>query len=83
MLFCIITFFTKFALVLFFTILQSLIGSFVVFLTMTDCIGPTQPTYMFDQLIAKCTGTKNETEEKEGASKTKQPIITEDHRNGN
>jgi len=57
MLFCVITFFTKFAFVLFFAIIQSTIGSFVVFLTLTDCIGPAEPTQMADQLIAQCRGT--------------------------
>ena len=50
MLFCVITFFTKFALVLFFTIVQATVGSFVILLTLMDCIGPTQPTYWADKL---------------------------------
>ncbi|CAB9514430.1 dispatched homolog 1 [Seminavis robusta] len=57
MLFCVITFFTKFAMVLFFTIIQATIGSFVVFLTLTDCIGPREPTSTADRLIATCVGT--------------------------
>ena len=44
----------KFAMVLFFTIVQATIGSFVVFLTLTDVLGPSQPTYMVDQWLAKC-----------------------------
>jgi hypothetical protein len=58
MLFCVITFFTKFALVLFFTIVQATIGSFVVFLTLADCTGPSQPTLMADRLVEKCRATK-------------------------
>lgn len=56
MLFCVIVFFTKFATILFFTIVQSLVGSFVVFLTLTDCIGPTAPTYWGDELVEKLKG---------------------------
>lgn len=47
-------FFTKFAFVLFFAIIQATIGSFVVFLTMTDCIGPAEPTALADQLLGGC-----------------------------
>ncbi|CAB9509808.1 dispatched homolog 1 [Seminavis robusta] len=50
MLFCIITFFTKFATILFFTIIQSILGSFVVFLVLADTLGPATPTYMADKL---------------------------------
>lgn len=56
MLFCIITFFTKFAFVLFFAIVQATIGSFVFFLCLTDCIGPDEPTYMADQVVRQCSG---------------------------
>ncbi|CAB9499985.1 dispatched homolog 1 [Seminavis robusta] len=58
MLFCVITFFTKFAFVLFFAIVQATIGSFVFFLTLTDTIGPSQPTYMADRLFQSCGGNK-------------------------
>ena len=49
MLFTVITFFQKFALILFFTIIQATLGSFVVFLVMADCIGPGNPTYLLDR----------------------------------
>jgi len=52
---CTITFFTRFAQILFFAIVQSLLGSFVGFLTMTDSIGPSAPTYFFDKLEEKCS----------------------------
>ena len=52
MLFTVISFFQKFALILFMTIIQATIGSFVVFLTLTDCIGPSNPTYLADNLAA-------------------------------
>jgi len=49
MLFCVITFFQRFATILFYTILQATVASFVFFLTLTDTIGPSQPTYLADQ----------------------------------
>jgi len=52
MLFCTITFFNKFALVLFFTIIMATIASFVVFMTLTNCFGPTNPTYMVDKCLS-------------------------------
>ena len=54
MLFTIITFFEKFAIILFLTIAQSTIGSFVVFLVMVDCIGPADPTFLMDRLLKRC-----------------------------
>lgn len=56
MLFCTITFFTKFALILLMTIVHATIGSFVVYLVMTDSFGPSEPTKVFDSILAKCTG---------------------------
>lgn len=47
---CIIRFFTKFATILFFTILMATIGSFIVFITLTDCFGPSQPTWLVDKM---------------------------------
>lgn len=52
MFFCHIAFFTMFATVLLFTIIQATIGSFVFFLTLTNCIGPNQPTYLADKFTA-------------------------------
>ena len=54
MLFTIITFFEKFAVILFLTIAQSTVGSFVVFLVMVDCIGPSDPTHLMDQMLSRC-----------------------------
>lgn len=56
MLFTVIVFFQKFAIVLFLTVIQSLVGSFVVFLTMTVSLGPSDPTYVVDHVMAKCFG---------------------------
>merc|ERR1712113_604130 len=60
MLFTGITFFQKFALVLFLTIVQATIGSFVVFLVMTDCIGPNEPTHLVDRAL-EAAGCKSST----------------------
>eukprot|EP00934_Nitzschia_sp_Nitz4_P004646 Nitzschia sp. Nitz4//scaffold228_size32365//15936//19222//NITZ4_007906-RA/size32365-augustus-gene-0.41-mRNA-1//-1//CDS//3329542819//4636//frame0 len=61
MLFTIIIFFKQFGLVLVMAILQATIGSFVVFLSMTDTIGPRDPTYMSDKIMAWCFTKKNVT----------------------
>ena len=50
MLFTTITFFGQFAQILLYTVLHATIGSFVVYLTLTDCIGPSEPTYVMDKL---------------------------------
>jgi hypothetical protein len=55
MLFTVITFFQKFALILFFTVIQAFVGSFIVFLTLTDCFGPSRPTALVDSVVAQCT----------------------------
>merc|ERR1712157_232230 len=44
---------TKFALILFFTIIQASVGSFILFVVMTDCLGPAYPTYLYDKLIGR------------------------------
>eukprot|EP00538_Stauroneis_constricta_P012591 CAMPEP_0119547884 /NCGR_PEP_ID=MMETSP1352-20130426/1904_1 /TAXON_ID=265584 /ORGANISM="Stauroneis constricta, Strain CCMP1120" /LENGTH=1198 /DNA_ID=CAMNT_0007592951 /DNA_START=90 /DNA_END=3686 /DNA_ORIENTATION=- len=70
MLFTVIIFFQKFALILFLTVIQATIGSFVVFLTMTDTIGPNQPTYLADhlaeQLCSKGADNDNNNDESNG-----------------
>lgn len=55
MLFTYINFFRLFALVLFFTIVQATIGSFVFFLVLTECFGPSNPTYFVDCITEKAT----------------------------
>ena len=55
MLFTIITFFQKFALILFFTVIQATLGSFIWFVTMVDCIGPANPTYLLDKVTESCS----------------------------
>jgi 5-methyltetrahydrofolate--homocysteine methyltransferase len=55
MMFTVITFFTKFGVVLFLTILQAVVGSFAVFLTITDTLGPSHPTFLYETMVAKWT----------------------------
>ena len=51
---CKVLFFTKFAMILFQTMLHSTLGSFVVFLCLTDIFGPREPTKAIDNLLSKC-----------------------------
>jgi len=59
MLFTVITFFQKFAIILFLTIVHSTLGSFVVFIVLADCIGPSYPTRVIDSLVTRFGGNKN------------------------
>jgi predicted RND superfamily exporter protein len=54
MIFCVISFFRKFAQILFYTILMATVGSFVVFLSLADSIGPSRPTYIYDKIAERC-----------------------------
>jgi len=56
MLFCQVTFFTKFATILFMTILHAVIATFVIFLVLVDTLGPSQPARFVNNTIAKCFG---------------------------
>jgi len=58
MLFTVVSFFQQFATILFFTIIQATVGSFIVFTSFADCIGPSNPTYLFDSWFGKCCGRK-------------------------
>lgn len=60
MLFTDILFFQLFATVMSFTIIQATIGSFVVFLTLTEILGPSNPTFLFDWINSKCHNGKTE-----------------------
>jgi hypothetical protein len=74
MLFTVITFFEKFAVVLFLTIIQATAGSFIVFLTLTDCFGPAEPTYSVDFIWAKCRKLCGRDPAPEKVEKDPQPI---------
>ena len=69
MFFTVFIFFQKFALILFLTIIQAFLGSFVVFLAMADSVGPSQPTYLVDRCLSMITN-KHEQEEDVITSKT-------------
>ena len=60
MLFCQVTFFTKFAQILLATIIHAALGSFIVYLVLTDCFGPSEPTKFVDSLFSKCSGQNKE-----------------------
>ena len=51
MLFCRLAFFIQFAEMLVFTITHAIIGSFVVYLLLSDTFGPAEPTKLFDKII--------------------------------
>jgi len=54
MLFCTVTFFQKFALILLMTILHATIASFIFYLVCTTSFGPSEPTKLIDGLALKC-----------------------------
>ena len=56
MFFTTITFFQKFAQILFYTIVMATIGSFVVFITLADTFGPSNPTVLVDAIVNKLCG---------------------------
>lgn len=57
MLFTVVSFFQQFATILFYTIIQATIGSFVVFTAFADCIGPSNPTALFDRYLICCNSS--------------------------
>jgi len=59
MLFCTITFFQKFGTILLFTIIQSTLGSFIFFMTLTNCFGPTDPTKLVNKCLKTCGKKEN------------------------
>ena len=64
MLFTVIVVFKKFAVVLSLTVLHATIGTFVVFLVMADCLGPSEPTRFVDQVLSRCGNGMNVVREK-------------------
>jgi len=55
MVFTVIAFFQQFAKILLFTILQATVGSFFVYTALSDCIGPSNPTYLVYKIFGKCS----------------------------
>ena len=60
MLFCTIVFFQKFALVLFFCIIQATVASFIFFCTLSDCCGPADPTQLVDSIVRCVYGIRRD-----------------------
>ena len=59
MIFTVISFFQKFAQILFYTVIMATVGAFVVFITLSDTFGPSRPTVLVDAIINKLCGNKN------------------------
>ena len=53
MLFAEVLFFSKFAIILLFTVLQATLGSFVFLVVLFDCVGPSDPTYLVDKVLLR------------------------------
>ena len=66
MLFCTLAFFTKFAEMLLLTITHAIIGSFVLYLVLTDTFGPSEPTKLYDKVAASLCGPKEQDEHGDG-----------------
>jgi len=82
MLFTIITFFVKFAVILFLTVVQATVGSFIVFLTLADTFGPSQPTFVVDWISAKLCGSSDTAEEGDGEKKSDEMEVVEEDGDG-
>lgn len=78
MLFTVITFFEKFAVILFLTIAQSTVGSFVVFLVIVDAIGPANPTALIDSALTICFGFCGKEFHGQGEEKTQHFVSTKE-----
>lgn len=74
MIFCVISFFRQFAQILFYTILMATVGSFVVFLSLTDSIGPSRPTYVYDKITERCCTKKKELQRDNGEYDAGEPV---------
>lgn len=76
MLFCTVIFFTKFALILLMTILHATIGSFVVYLVLSDTFGPSEPTKFYDSVAKNLKGKifGNEKEKMDPTKNTMSPM---------
>jgi hypothetical protein len=62
MIFTIILFFQKFAFVLFFSIIQATAAAFIFFCSITDCLGPSDPTYLFDSFVSCISCSKTDSD---------------------
>jgi hypothetical protein len=81
MLFTVILFFQKFALILFYTVIMATTCAFVVFLSISDTCGPKEPTIFVDAILGKLCGsgrTSQESESKGATSKQRKMEYKED-----
>lgn len=78
MLFCRVVFFTKFAMILLMTILHATVGSFVVYLVLSDLFGPAEPTKFVDNIIACERKENEESEESDDSSGFKKELSNPD-----
>jgi len=76
----VISFFQKFAVILFMTVVQATIGCFIVFVALVLCIGPSDPLKLYNTIVGSCGGGGNNNSERSDASfdKTKNPEDTSD-----
>jgi len=65
MIFTVISFFQKFAFILFYSIINATAASFIMFNVFTDCVGPSQPTRFIDKLLLKLCKREGAPEEEE------------------
>lgn len=83
MLFTTITFFQKFAQVLFYTVLMATVGSFIVFITLSDTFGPSRPTVLVDAIVGKVKDTCCKEKENETSVESEQrPVVAKEKENG-
>jgi hypothetical protein len=57
MIFTVISFFRKFAQILFYTVIMATLGAFIVFITLSDTFGPSRPTVLVDAIVKKLCGS--------------------------
>lgn len=59
MFFCTISFFQKFGTILMLTMLHAMLGTFVVFISLADSLGPSRPTFLYDAALSLALGQAN------------------------
>lgn len=78
MIFCTLSFFTKFAQMLMLTIAHSIIGSFILYLVLTDLFGPANPTKLFDEVVAKISCKKDEESKSNSSNDANEKYVNPD-----
>jgi len=54
--------------ILFYTVIMATLGSFIVFITLSDTFGPSRPTVLVDAMVAACCGGGDKKEEEHEGS---------------